>query len=77
MQTFAADAGARPLLLQQFDFDHDGTISEQEFAGDWLVKNLLNPDVQMFDAAGYHPNPSNANRDSLSVAFQVHLSPQN
>jgi hypothetical protein len=41
-----------------------------EVATSGLIQNVLAPDVQMFDAAGnYHPNPTNANKDSLSIGL--------
>ena len=46
----------------------DGQISDCEVGTNGIIKNVLAPDVQMFDAAGnYHPNPLNTKKDSLSV----------
>jgi hypothetical protein len=50
----------------------DGKVDICEFASNLTIKNVLAPDVQMFDAAGhYAPNPANTTKDSLSfgVAF--------
>jgi hypothetical protein len=48
----------------------DGIISDCEVATNGIMRNLLAPDVQMFDAAGnYHPNPSNTSPDSLSIGY--------
>jgi len=48
---------------------NDGKIALCEFLGNSIIKNVLTPDVQMFDSAGnYHPDPANTARDSLSVA---------
>ena len=38
----------------------DGMVGVCEVSGNSIIKNVLNPDVQMFDSAGnYHPNPAN------------------
>lgn len=48
----------------------DGMISECEVATNGIIRNLLAPDVQMFDAAGnYDPQPANTKKDSLSLGF--------
>jgi hypothetical protein len=48
----------------------DGMISTCEVSDNSIIKNVLNPDVQMFDSAGnYHPNPDNTNKDSLSLGL--------
>jgi hypothetical protein len=48
----------------------DGRIATCEVSGNSIIKNVLNPDVQMFDANGnYHPNPANTTRDSLSLGL--------
>lgn len=49
---------------------NDGKIAACEFLGNAIMKNVLSPDVQMFDSGGsYHPNPANTARDSLSLAI--------
>jgi len=49
---------------------NDGKIAACEFLGNAIIKNVLNPDVQMFDSSGnYHPNPANTTKDSLSLAI--------
>jgi hypothetical protein len=48
----------------------DGMISTCEVSDNSIIKNVLNPDVQMFDSAGnYKPNASNTNKDSLSLGL--------
>jgi hypothetical protein len=48
----------------------DGTISVCELSDNSIIKNVLNPDVQLFDASGnLSPNPANTTRDSLSVGL--------
>jgi hypothetical protein len=65
-------------ILQIFDigcdgmpqYKGDGHIEVCEVADNSIIKNVLNPDVQMFDANGnYHPNPANTMRDSLSLGL--------
>ncbi|MGZ3425001.1 MAG: hypothetical protein ACXVCV_00060 [Polyangia bacterium] len=49
---------------------HDNVISDCEVGTAGLIKNLLAPDVQMFDDAGnYHPQPANTKKDSLSIGL--------
>ena len=48
----------------------DGMVGVCEVSGNSIIKNVLNPDVQMFDSAGnYHPNPANTNQVSLSLGL--------
>jgi len=48
----------------------DGKIATCEVADNSIIKNVLNPDVQMFDSGGnYHPNSANTNKDSLSLGL--------
>jgi hypothetical protein len=65
-------------LLQIFDigcmatpsFKSDGHIEACEVSENSIIKNVLSPDVQLFDAAGnYAPNPANTNKDALSVGL--------
>ncbi len=49
---------------------NDGVIAVCEVGTNAIIKNVLNPDVQLFDATGaYHPNPANTVKDSLSVGL--------
>jgi hypothetical protein len=49
---------------------HDGHIAICEVTTNSIIKNVLAPDVDMFDASGnYAPNPANTDKDSLSVGF--------
>jgi hypothetical protein len=46
----------------------DHRIDVCEVADNSIIKNVLAPDVQLFDASGaYRPNPQNTNKDSFSV----------
>jgi len=65
-------------LLALFDTGGDGScavqgdkiISTCEIANNAIIKNVLNPDVQLFDSAGnYAPNAANTVRDSFSVGI--------
>ena len=48
----------------------DGRISYCEVSTNAIIKNVLAPDVDLFDTAGnYRPNPANTDKDSLSVGF--------
>jgi len=48
----------------------DGNITDCEVGTNGIIRNVLAPDVQLFDAAGnYHPNPANTTKDSLSVGI--------
>lgn len=49
---------------------NDGKIEAFEVENNQIIKNVLAPDVQIFDAAGgYKPNKDNATRDSLSLGL--------
>jgi len=49
---------------------NDGKVAVCEVSGNSIIKNVLAPDVQMFDAAGnYKPNPQNMMKDSLSLGL--------
>jgi len=65
-------------ILQIFDigctghmeYKMDGKIETCEVSDNSIIKNVLNPDVQMFDAGGnYKPNPANTTKDSLSLGL--------
>lgn len=48
----------------------DGKIDTCEVSENSIIKNVLNPDVQMFDSSGnYKPNSANTNKDSLSLGI--------
>jgi hypothetical protein len=48
----------------------DTRIAVCEVSTNSIIKNILAPDVQMFDGMGnYAPNPANTKKDSLSVGF--------
>ncbi len=48
----------------------DNQIDDCEVATNAIIKNVLAPDVQMFDSAGnYHPSAANTNKDCLSIGI--------
>jgi hypothetical protein len=49
----------------------DGKIDVCEVSTNSIIKNVLNPDVQMFSADGttYQPNAANTHKDSLSLGI--------
>ena len=60
-----------------FDTSKDGRISLDEVRANALVKNLLAPDLDLFDTKGvWKPNPkanpTDAERDSISVGVGFH-----
>lgn len=56
----------------------DRHVDVCEVGTNQIVRNLLAPDVQMFDAAGnYRPNPANTQKDSLSVGIGISAVPAN
>jgi len=68
------DIGCSDTSAKNFDgtpaAKGDGKIATCEVADNSIIKNVLNPDVQMFDANGnYHPNKANTNKDSLSLGL--------
>jgi hypothetical protein len=54
---------------------NDGTISACEVAMNTIIKNVLAPDVQMFQNGVYAPNPLNTVKDSLSVGVGFTATP--
>jgi hypothetical protein len=49
---------------------NDGKIATCEVSMNSIIKNVLAPDVQMFDASGnYKPNAANTMKDSLSLGL--------
>lgn len=47
----------------------DGKIAACEVADNALIKNVLAPDVQMFQGGEYKPNKANSEKDSLSLGL--------
>jgi len=48
----------------------DGKIASCEVSDNSIIKNVVTPDVQLFDSGGnFAPNPSNTTKDSLSVGL--------
>ena len=65
----------RHLVFQrQVDADRDGVMSHAELE-DSVIALLVTADIQLFDGTKYAPNPMPTTKDSLSIAFGVHLIP--
>jgi hypothetical protein len=47
----------------------DMEIATCEVADNSIIKNVLNPDVQMFEGSTYKPNANNTMKDSLSLGI--------
>jgi hypothetical protein len=56
------------------DMNHDGQITQDEVDAS-VIGLLVAPDLQLFDHGTFAPHPNSAMKDSLSVAFHVHLVP--
>jgi len=64
----------RALIVGAFDSDGDGRVDVGEFAATPVVRALVGPDVQLFDASGaWAPSAANARKDSLSLGVRFHL----
>lgn len=53
----------------------DGTISYTRFLSQWLVGNVLSPDVQLYQDGEWAPSLAGVAPDSLSLGFRFHLLP--
>lgn len=70
-----ADEPARHLIFARLlDGNLDGVLGRDEFDNS-VITLLIAPDVQLFDGTRYAPHPESTMRDSLSIGFQVHLTP--
>jgi len=70
-----ADEPERHLIFARLlDGNLDGVLGRDEFDNS-VITLLIAPDLQLFDGARYAPHPGSTMHDSLSIAFQVHLSP--
>ncbi|HEY2747950.1 MAG TPA: hypothetical protein VGL86_25180, partial [Polyangia bacterium] len=75
-QMIAANPQEFPFLWRILDTDHDGAISFDEFADNDFIQTLMAPDVQLTDGHGdWAPHRNKTQRDSLSFALEIHLSP--
>lgn len=73
-QMFATEPARHLVFQRQVDTDRDGTMSTAEL-DDSVIALLVTADVQLFDGTRYAPQPMPTAKDSLSIAFGVHLLP--
>jgi hypothetical protein len=53
----------------------DGQITRDEMERNDLFVSLLGSDVDLFDGSEFDPTPDSSSPDSLSIGFEVHLTP--
>ena len=75
LQMYEADPVANSFFAGELDVEHDGMPNEADLFLDPVVRNVLSPDVQLFDGDKWSPNAANRTRDSLSFGVGVHLLP--
>jgi hypothetical protein len=73
-QMFLTEPERHLVFQRQVDTDHDGTMSMPELE-DSVIAILVTADIRLFDGSKYDPDPDATIKDSLSMAFGVHLSP--
>jgi hypothetical protein len=73
-QMFVTEPQRHLVFQRQVDTDHDGTMSNAELE-DSVIALLVTADIQLFDGKKYDPQPDPTAKDSLSIAFGVHLAP--
>jgi len=73
-QMFATEPERHLVFQRQVDLDRDGTMSRAEL-DDSVIALLVTADLQLFDGTRYAPRPMPTAKDSLSIAFGVHLAP--
>jgi len=62
-------------ILNLLDTDHDSQVTNQEMSDNPLIRALLAPDLDLFDASGQlHPN-TDGERDSLSLGMGLSCVP--
>ncbi|MSP61150.1 MAG: hypothetical protein EXR72_12560 [Myxococcales bacterium] len=76
LQMIAAHPDEHRMAVEVYDVDHDGMVSLAEFRANALTRNVLTPDVRLFDDAGrWRSSPVCCVRDALSVGFGFHAVP--
>ena len=73
-QMFETEPERHLVFHRQVDTNRDGTMSDTELE-DSVIGLLVTADIQLFDGATYAPKPMPTQKDSLSIAFGVHLAP--
>jgi hypothetical protein len=62
------------VFARQIDTNADGVIERAEVDAS-VIGLLLAPDIQLYRSGRYAPDPSRTMKDSLSLAFRIHLAP--
>ncbi len=70
-----ADEPERHLIFERgVDMNRDGMLSQDELDNS-VIALLVTADVQLFDGTTYDPQPMPTSKDSISIAFGIHLAP--
>jgi hypothetical protein len=72
-QMFETEPERHLVFQRQVDTNRDGTMSDAELE-ESVIALLVTADIQLFDGTRYAPQPMPTQKDSLSIAFGVHLS---
>ena len=73
-QMFETEPERHLVFHRQVDTDRDGVMSIAEL-DESVIALLVTADIQLFDGTKYAPQPMPAMKDSLSIAFGIHLAP--
>ena len=73
-QMFETEPERHLVFQRQVDTNRDGLMSDAELS-ESVIALLVTADIQLFDGTTYAPDPTPAHKDSLSIAFGVHLAP--
>lgn len=73
-QMFETEPERHLVFQRQVDLNRDGSMSDAELE-DSVIALLVTADIQLFDGTRYAPQPMPALKDSISIAFGVHLAP--
>jgi hypothetical protein len=73
-QMFETEPERHLVFQRQVDTNRDGLMSDAELE-ESVIALLVTADIQLFDGTKYAPKPMPTQKDSLSIAFGVHLAP--
>ncbi|MDQ3339627.1 MAG: hypothetical protein M4D80_31050 [Myxococcota bacterium] len=73
-QMFETEPERHLVFQRQVDTNRDGSMSDAELE-ESVIALLVTADIQLFDGTRYAPKPMPTQKDSLSIAFGVHLTP--